>query len=496
MKKSTFDRRGFLRTTAATAAGISIIPSHVMGKTLGHVAPSDKLNIAGVGVGGKGRPNLQGMSTENIVALCDVDWKYAQACFEDFPKARRYWDWRLMLEEMGDDIDAVMVATADHTHAAIAATAITMGKHVYVQKPLTHSVYESRLLTRLAREYKVATQMGNQGNSSPEARTVEEWIWAGEIGEVQEVHAWTNRPIWPQGLERPKEVMPVPDTMNWDLFIGPAPMRPFHSIYTPWNWRGWWDFGTGALGDMACHILNPVFNALKLEYPTRVQGSSTLVNTESAPQAEVVEYTFPKRGDLPEVKVFWYDGGMMPSRPQELADGAPMMEDQMGGCLFVGSKDKLICNLGGINPRLLSGRTPNVPETLRRVDNYPVGGIQDGPHEQDWIRACKESPGNRVQPFSNFDNAGPFNEMIVMGVLAVRLQSLDRELQWDGPNMRFTNIGPGDELRVVQSDHFAVIDGHPHFDTQYVKLNAEETVQEYIRHNYREGWSLPENIQL
>jgi hypothetical protein len=286
--------------------------------------------------------------------------------------------------------------------------------------------------------------------------------------------------------------MPVPDTMNWDLFIGPAPTRPFHSIYTPWNWRGWWDFGTGALGDMACHILNPVFNALKLEYPTRVQGSSTLVNTESAPQAEVVEYTFPQRGALPEVKVFWYDGGMMPSRPQELADGEPMMEDQMGGCLFVGSKDKLICNLGGINPRLLSGRKPSVPETLRRVKNYPVGGIQDGPHEQDWIRACKESPENRVQPFSNFDNAGPFNEMIVMGVLAVRLQSLDRELQWDGPNMRFTNIGPGDELRVVSSDHFAVIDGHPHFDTRYVTLNAEETVKEYIKHNYREGWSLPE----
>jgi hypothetical protein len=206
----------------------------------------------------------------------------------------------------------------------------------------------------------------------------------------------------------------------------------------------------------------------------------------------VVEYTFPQRGDLPEAKVFWYDGGMMPSRPLELADGEPMMEDEMGGCLFVGSKDKLICNLGGINPRLLSGRKPNVPETLRRVKNYPVGGIQDGPHEQDWIRACKESPENRVQPFSNFDNAGPFNEMIVMGVLAVRLQSLDRELQWDGPNMKFTNIGPGDELRVVNSDNFAVIDGHPHFDTKYVTLNAEETVKEYIKHNYREGWTLPE----
>ncbi len=492
MNQIAFNRRAFLKATAATAAGITIIPSHVMGKALGHLAPSDKLNIAGVGVGGKGRVNLRAMSTENIVALCDVDWKYARACFEDYPKARRYWDWRLMLEEMGDDIDGVMIATADHTHAAIAATAIKMGKHVYCQKPLTHSVYESRLLTRLAGEYRVATQMGNQGNSSPEARTVEEWIWAGEIGEVREVHAWTNRPIWPQGLQRPKEVMPVPDTMNWDLFIASAPMRPFHEIYTPWNWRGWWDFGTGALGDMACHILNPVFNSLKLEYPIRVQGSSTLVNTESAPQAEVVEYTFPERGDLPEVKVFWYDGGMMPSRPMELADGAPLMEDEMGGCLFVGSKDKLLCNLGGINPRLLSGRKPSIPETLRRVANYPVGGIQDGPHEQDWIRAAKESPENRVQPFSHFGNAGPFNEMIVMGVLAVRLQSLNRELEWDGPNMRFTNISSSDTLRVVQSDDFRVVDGHPHFDTRYVTLHAEETIREYIKHNYREGWTLPE----
>jgi len=492
MKNSSIHRRDFLKTTVGAAAAITIIPSHVMGRALGHVAPSDKLNIAGVGIGGKGRVNLKAMSTENIVALCDVDWKYAQECFDNYPAAKRYWDWRIMLEEMADDIDAVMIATADHSHAAIAATAIKMGKHVYCQKPLTHSVYESRLLTRLAHDYKVATQMGNQGNSAPEARTVEEWIQAGEIGEVKEVHAWTNRPIWPQGLERPKEVMSTPETMNWDLFIASAPMRPFHEIYTPWNWRGWWDFGTGALGDMACHILNPVFSSMKLGYPTRVQGSSTLVNTESAPQSEVVEYTFPEREGMPEAKVFWYDGGMLPSRPMELADGEAMMEDDMGGCLFVGSKDKLMCNLGGINPRLLSGRKPIVPETLRRVKDYPVGGIQNGPHEQDWIRACKESPENRLEANSNFSMAGPFNEMIVMGVLAVRLQSLDRELQWDGPNMKFTNITSSDELKVVTSDDFHVINGHPHFDTKYVTLNAEETVKEYIKHNYREGWTLPE----
>lgn len=500
MNKSTVPRRSFLKTAGAGAMGISIVPSHVLGGTLGHIAPSDKLNIAGIGIGGKGHVNLRAMETENIVALCDVDWKYANGCFENYPKAKRYWDWRRMFDEMGDDIDAVMIATSDHTHAAIAATAIKAGKHVYCQKPLTHSVYESRLLTRLASEYQVATQMGNQGNSAPEARTVEEWIWSGEIGEVKEVHAWTNRPIWPQGLQRPIEIQSPPESMNWDLFIGPAAMRPYHEIYTPWNWRGWWDFGTGALGDMACHILNPVFSSLQLGNPIKVQGSSTLVNTESAPQAEVVEYTFPERSNLhegvkvkmPEVKVFWHDGGMMPSRPLELADGEPIMEDGMGGCIFVGSKDKLICNLGGIHPRLLSTREPKVPETLRRVSNYPTGGIQDGPHEQDWIRACKENPDSRIQAMSNFDQAGPFNEMVVMGVLAVRLQSLDRELRWDGVNMKFTNISANDQLRVVKSDDFRVIEGHPHFDTKYVNLPALETVEEYIKHNYREGWSLPE----
>jgi hypothetical protein len=342
--------------------------------------------------------------------------------------------------------------------------------------------------------------MGNQGNSSPEARQVEEWIWNGEIGTVKEVHAWTNRPIWPQGLQRPKEVMTPPDTLNWDLFIGPAPVRPYHEIYTPWNWRGWWDFGTGALGDMACHILNPVFSSLLLEYPTRIQGSSTLVNIECAPQAEIVEYTFPERiklppevkVNMPEVKIYWYDGGMLPSRPIDLADGETLMEDEMGGCMFIGSKDKLICNVGGIHPRLISGRQPDVPEFLPRIPDYPAGTLKDGPHEQDWIRACKENPESRIQPTSNFEFSGPFTEMIVMGVLAVRLQSLNRELHWDGPNMRFTNISGSDELRIVSLDDFKIIDGHPHFNTEYVTMNAEETIQEFIKHNYRTGWSLPE----
>ena len=484
-------RRKFLGNTAKTAAVFTILPSKVIGG-LGYKAPSDKLNIAGIGVGGMGHTNLINMNTENIVALCDVDWKYAENCFNDFPDAKKYRDWRKMFDEMKDSIDAVVVATADHTHTIIASHAITMGKHVYLQKPLTHSVYESRLLTNLARKYKVATQMGNQGNSGEGIRQICEWIWDGAIGEIKEVHAWTNRPIWPQGLERPAEVMPVPETLSWDLFLGPAPERPYNSAYTPWNWRGWWDFGTGALGDMACHILDPVFKSLKLQYPDSVQASSTLINTESAPMAEMVQYTFPAREDLPkvampEVKVTWRDGGLLPPRPEELPEGEVMGRDTNGGCLFIGDKGKLMCGCYAKDPFLLplsydeSYKKPS--PVLRRVDTS---------HEMDWVRACKESPENRVQPSSNFDYSGPLNEMVVMGVVAVRLQDLKRELKWDGENMKFLNIADTDEIRVVTSDKFQVINGHPHFDTQHTSINAAHAAKEYIKHTYKDGWTLPD----
>jgi hypothetical protein len=434
------------------------------------------------------------MNTENIVALCDVDWKYSERCFNTFPGAKRFWDWRKMYDEIGKSIDAVMVATSDHTHGAIAAYALAMGKHVYCQKPLTHSVYESRLLTKLAAKHKVATQMGNQGNSGDGVRQVCEWIWNGEIGEVKEVHAWTDRPIWPQGLERPAQIKTPPDTMNWDLFIGPAPDRPYHEIYTPWNWRGWWDFGTGAFGDMACHVLDPVYQALKLGYPDKVRGSSTIMNTESAPQAETVEFSFPMREklpkvDMPPVKVYWYDGGLLPAKADLVPDGINLMEDGLGGCIFVGSKDTLITGCGGFNGRLISGREPEVKPHLRRIPG--AVGYVDGPHEQDWIRACKESPENRIEGTSHFGYSGPFNEMVLLGVLAVRLQSLNKTLEWDAENMKVSNISPSDKLRVVTSDEFQVIEGHPHFNTQYATFNAMEASSEYIKHNYRKGWDLP-----
>ncbi len=481
-------RRKFIGNTALATAGFTILPSTVI-SGLGHRAPSDKLNIAGIGVGGKGFRLMRDMQTENIVALCDVDWRYAKNCFDHFPQARRYWDWRKMYDEMGNDIDAVVVATSDHTHAAIAAHAITMGKHVYVEKPLTHTVYESRLLTRLADKYQVATQMGNQGASGDGVQTTCEWLWNDEIGEVRKVEAFTDRPIWPQGLARPREVQAVPDTLNWDLFIGPAPMRPYHEIYTPWNFRGWWDFGTGALGDMACHILHPAFKALKLGYPVQAQGTSTLLLQDSAPQAQKVSIVFPARPAdaqskvaFPEVEVVWYDGGLQPSKPEGWPAGRNMNQFG-GGVLFHGTKDTLVVGCYGRDPWLLSGRVPNVPKTLRRVETS---------HELDWVRACKESPENRLETTSYFKEAGPFNEMVVMGVLAVRLQELHKTLEWDGERMAFTNIGDNETIRIVIADGFQITDGHPTFDkTMTDPINAKAFAQELVKHTYRQGWDLP-----
>ena len=484
---SKISRRRFLETGAIAAAGLTVVPSSVLGRSMGYTAPSDKLNIAGVGIGGMGFANLKNLESQNIVGLCDVDWKYSQRVFDYFPKAKKYYDYRKMYEELGKSIDAVVVATADHTHALIAAEAITMGKHVYVQKPLTHSVYESRLLTKLAKKYKVATSMGNQGSSGPGVRQVVDWIRDGQIGEITKVETFTDRPIWPQGLMTPQKADKIPSTLKWDLFIGPANNRPFNNIYHPWNWRGWWDFGTGALGDMACHILHPVFKGLNLGYPTKVQGSSTMLLNDCAPNAQMVKYVFPQRDNMPkvgmpEVEVYWYDGGLLPMRPEGVPAGKNL-NDSGGAVIFHGTKDTLICGCYGVNPWLVSGRKPNSPKTQREVTLS---------HEMDWVRACKESAANRVETASPFAEAGPFNERVVMCVLAVRLQSLNQELEWDGENMRFTNIPADANIRTIIEDGFKITDGHPTFNKTWTEpVNAVAYANELIKHTYKNGYELP-----
>lgn len=417
-------RRDFMGTASAAVAAFTIVPRYVLGGT-GNKPPSEKLNIAAVGSGGMGASNINACSDsgENIVALCDVDDDRAKDTFNRYPKARKWKDFRKMLDEQ-KDIDAVIVATPDHTHAVAAMAAMRRGKHVYVQKPLTRTVYEARMLTEAARKYKVATQMGNQGHSGDGVRLICEWIWDGAIGPVREVHAWTNRPIWPQGIDRPSDTPPVPPTLDWDLWVGPSPMRPYHSCYLPFAWRGWLDFGCGALGDMACHLLDPVFSALKLKYPISVEACATNVNKETFPIASIVRYQFPARGDMPPVKLNWFDGGMKPPRPEELEPGR-----KMTSVIFIGDKGKLMCGEYGDNPRIIPESKmkeyKRPPETLPRIEG--------GHHEKNWIRACKGGE----PACSNFDYSGPFTEAVVMGNLAIR--RLGEKLLWDGANMKVTN---------------------------------------------------------
>jgi predicted dehydrogenase len=461
------DRRSFLKSTTASIGLFSIVPSYVLGQN-GKTPPSGKLNIAAIGVGGIGKSNLKVIckplsqrqedgawpdpDSQNIVALCDVDWEYAKETFDEFPEAKRYKDYRVMLEEMGDKIDAVLIATPDHTHACIAMEAMRHGKHVYVQKPLTHSVYEARILTKAARKYGVITQMGNQGHSAEGVRLICEWIWDGAIGNVHEVHAWTNRPVWPQGLPRPEETPPVPKTLDWDLWLGPAPQRPYHPAYHPWDWRAWVDFGTGALGDMACHVMDPVFWALKLKYPVSVQGSyatnigekwNKLDVSESYPIGSTIHFEYPSRKSMPAVKVHWYDGGLMPERPEELEDSR-RMGDSGGGVIFVGDKGKLMCGCYGARPEL-------IPYSKMKAYQKPKKTIPrvETDHEMDWVNAIKEGR----QPSSNFDYAGPFTEMVLMGNLCL--------FEPGGDNMQVTNIP---------------------------ELNK------YVNPPYRDGWYLQKNV--
>jgi len=425
-------RRGFISTSTAAAAGFTIVPSYVVSGT-GHTPPSDKLNIAGVGIGGMGRNNLANVAkTKNIVALCDVDWNEATLkVFKTYPQAKQYKDYRLMLDSQ-KDIDAVIVATSDHTHAVISMEAMRRGKHVFTQKPLTHTVYEARALSKAAKEYKVSTQMGNQGQAEDGPRRLREMIWDGAIGPIHEVHVWTDRPnnglfrtYWPQGVNRPEEKPDIPETLDWELFIGPAPMRPYHPAYHPFKWRGWWDFGTGALGDIGCHSLDPVFRALKLKYPLSVEAVSTIVNDETYPLASMVRYRFPAREGMPPVTIVWYDGGLRPFNLEELTEGMKM---GAGGTLYIGEKGKILDNT-------------ILPESLRKSYMPPKPYIPSSPgHEKEWILACKGG----APAGSDFEWAGPLTETVLLGNIALRRALKEKLssviLKFDPESFSFPNL--------------------------------------------------------
>ena len=448
MSGKNINRRRFLAGAAMTAAA-TIVPRHVLGGA-GNVAPSEKLNIAGIGVGGMGKSNMIQLESENIVALCDVDHEYAAETFKRYPKAKVYTDFRKMLDKQ-KDIDAVMIATPDHTHAVIAAEAMRRGKHVYCQKPLTHDVYESRMLAKMAKETGVTTQMGIQGHSMEGGRLICEWISDGAIGQVTEVDAWCSLSYYPFGHEwwsskwsrRPKETPPVPATLDWDLWLGPAPERPYHPAYHPGVWRCWWDFGCGMMGDRGAHTLDPVFWALKLGHPTSVEATSLDLNPDTHPAASIVTYQFPARGDLPPVKLTWYDG-LRPPRPAELEDGRRMGNTE-GGSLFKGSEGKLVAGVYGEDPRL-------IPESRMKAYKTPDKTIPrvEGSHEMDWVRACKR--GGRAG--ADFEYSGLLTEVCLLGNVARRV---DARIEWDAENMKVTNLPEANK---------------------------------YIRTQYREGWSL------
>ncbi len=455
-------RRGFLGGTMGAAA-LTVVPPHILG--LGQTPPSEKINMAFIGVGWQGTYNLQTFLQDKdvrVVAVCDV---YEEGTYLGRGTAGReagrkmvndyydykgdpkggcasYVDFRQMLDER-NDIDAVVITTPDHIHAVAAMAAIKKGKHVFCEKPLAHSLVEARTMTEAARTAKIATQMGNWGHAKEDIRQLCEWIWDGAIGAVHEVHAWTNRPggWWPYGIDRPKDTPPIPAGLDWDLWLGPSPSRPYHPAYLPFIWRGWWDFGCGALGDMGCHMLDPVVWALRLGPPDTVEASSVKLNTAATPlgteipggkvhpetttAAALVRWTFPARDGMPPAEVRWYDGGLMPPRPEELEPGRKM-GDNDGGVLFVGDKGKLMCGCYGSDPQL-------IPESRMKAYKQPPKTLpRSVGHYKEWVQACKggEPAG------SNFNYAGPLAEIVLLGTAAVRA---DTKLTWDAAKMEFAN---------------------------------------------------------
>lgn len=467
-KKST--RRSFIKNASLAAGSFFIVPRHVLGR--GFIAPSDKLNIAGIGAGGKADVNLPyayNNGAENITALCDVDDRMAVNARKQWPKAPYYRDYREMLDKEHKNIDAVIITTPDHMHAVQALAAMQLGKHVYVEKPLTHDIYEARILTQAAQKYKVVTQMGNQGSSGDDTRNIETWIQGGLIGAVNKVHVWTNRPVWPQGIPTPTGKFDIPKEVDWDLWLGTAPVRDFNPAYLPATWRGWVDFGSGSLGDMGCHFIDVPFRALKLGYPVSVACSvgsvytgffKEVFYTDSYPPSSKINLQFPGREMMPPVELIWYDGGIQPDRPNELLPDEAFGEWD-GGMLFEGTTGKLMAGLFGRNPTLLPTEKMKVIKPPRSKIPYVERGSEG--HQTQWVQACKKGFGAYTS--SSFDVAGPLTETVLMGNLAIRSYNIKegnnfpgrKKLLWDGANMRITNF---------------------------------EAANQFVKREYRKGWSL------
>ena len=434
MDRKDLDRRTFVGGLAAAGA-LAAVPRELHALA-DRTQPSQKLRIACIGVGGMGYNDVKGVSGEELVAFADVDWKSAERAFREFPNARRYKDFREMLEKERNNIDAVTVSTPDHVHAAAAMMALKMGKHVYTQKPLARTIGEVRALkAEAARRPKQATQMGNQGHANEGIRLIREWTEAGLIGTVRKVECWTNRPIWPQAINRPIDMQYAPATLDWNLWLGPAPERPYHSRYAPFNWRGWWDFGTGAMGDMACHIMDAAYWGLGLKYPSRITPESTALYTETAPASERIAYEFPAIGNRAAVTLTWRDGSLFPPKPEGWPDDQDWPFDTTGGQLWIGDKGMLIAGTYAENPRLLD------PAAAEAVKNNPVP--QKYPRTEgvykEWLSACRAG----TQPGSNFAGyAGPMTEMIVTGCLAVRM---GRTIEMDPDTGAIKNLTPPSE---------------------------------------------------
>lgn len=471
-------RRKFLQNTVASTAAFTIVPSFVLGKN--HVAPSDTLYVAGFGIGGRGSGVLRGMHETGkvkFVALCDVDDRRAKETYETYPDAKRYKDFRKVLDKHLGEIDAISVATPDHTHACIALPFMREKKHAYVEKPLTHNIYEARLMTKVAQENGIVTQMGNQGASSDDSRIAKEWVESGIIGKVHTVDCWTNRPVWPQGVPLPIEKHEIPKELDWDLWLGPAAMRDYNNAYLPFKWRGFWDFGTGALGDMGCHIMETPFTVLDLGYPKEAEASCTAVwvgdfveadYSHSCPPSSKIHLKFDHEYHG-EIALNWYDGGLKPNLPDELKDNETI-GDAGGGTIMYGDRGTLVFDTYSANARFL-------PSELKELYNAPkpkyprVEGGTRG-HIANFVEGCLTgSPTS-----SDFAKAGKLTETVLMGNLAVKAYQYKklkegkkigdwdpyenegrRKLFWDGLNMKITN---------------------------YEKAN------EWVRREYRKGWEL------